>query len=131
MSKYIRYVLAIKFVRKEIQSKNFKGIIFLQTHATVACEDILIKKYNDRYIVDIRDYTLENVSIYYKKECIVIKNSYATVISSPAYCNFLPKKHDYIIAHNYNKIEPNIIEEINSAKTIDAEQKTPITISCI
>lgn len=113
--KALGYFSALKFFRKIINRENFDGIIFLQTHAAVVCEDILRKKYMRSYIIDIRDYTWEGNKYYYKREKKAILNSYETVISSPAYARFLPK-HEYIIAHNYNPFSNEVIQKVRSRK---------------
>lgn len=122
------YIGARRFVLKLLSTNNYDGIIFLQTHTAVACESILKKKYAGKYLVDIRDYTLENWFLYKNLEKKVINNSYATVISSPAYSKFLPK-HDYVVAHNFSPFPEEIVEKnkaVNVTKRVD-----PIQISFV
>ncbi len=126
--KLLGYIEARNYFIKCLKSTNYDGVIFLQTHTAVACKSVLSKKYKGKYIVDIRDYTLENFSIYRKAEESVIANSFATVISSPAYRKFLPD-NDYVIAHNFSQFpeeRANKIKELN--KNISSE---PIRISFV
>ena len=105
------YKGAIKYFIKDLSNNHYDGVIFLQTHAAVASYNVLKKLYKNRYIVDIRDWTLENIYIYrnFEKKCI--QNSYKTVISSPAYKSFLPDG-DYVVAHNYTPIDDLTVKKI-------------------
>ena len=128
MKKILGYVGATRFIKKCIKNNEYDGVIFLQTHAAIACRGVLKKKYKNRYIVDIRDFTLENYKIYRKLEKQVINEAYATVISSPAYSAFLPKR-DYVIAHNYTPFSDEIINSVRN-KNLNKE-KQPIQISFV
>ena len=130
LSKYLGYLGAINFIRKKLKKENYTGVILLQTHAAVACWDILIRKYYNRYIVDIRDYTLEHIKQYYKRETLVIQGAFAVIISSPAYKNFLPR-NQYVVAHNYHPISSDIITEISTAQENRYKKNLPIVISYI
>lgn len=113
--KLFLYYRVIKFIRRKIEEKKYDGIIFLQTQPGIACFDILIKKYKKKYIFDIRDYSYEKNVFYRWIEGKVIKYSYKTIISSPAFRVFLPE-HEYITAHNYTKIncKPRHLESENN-----------------
>lgn len=124
--RYLPYVGATHHIRKRIKDVNYDGLVFLNTHAAVACADIINKKYKGKFILDIRDFTLENFALYRKIEKSIIDNSYATVISSKAYCAFLPE-HDYVIAHNYTPIPEGQIRDIKRFGALP----DPITISFI
>lgn len=129
--KELGYVGAMLFFYKALLTNHFDKIIFLQSHAAVACLP-LIPKYKNRYLVDIRDYSFENFSSYRSLESIVTKNSFDNIISSKAYMTFLPKGH-YVIAHNYspvsfhnnsfNATEPIRISFIGSIRFIDINKK--------
>ena len=71
------------------------------------------KKYKGKYIVDIRDFTLENIPFYRKAEQTVVKNSYSTVISSRGYKEFLPD-YDYKVVHNYTEVDSAILKRISN-----------------
>ena len=87
-------------IKKLKQSKPDK-IIALSTLTGVLLAGKLYKK-NTEYAFDIRDYSYEHISPFYRIEKKVIKGSAFTAISSRGFEAFLPK-HDYVIAHNFNR----------------------------
>lgn len=126
LKRYLQYIPVTKFIRQQLKQNKYDKVIFLQTHAAVACKGILLRQYPQKYLMDIRDYTLENFSLYRKAEREVIQNSYSTVISSKGYKAFLPE-YEYIIAHNYTPIKEEIVKEIRDREA----KKSCINISFI
>lgn len=92
-----------RWVEHHILSQKCDGLILLSTLTAILLSNKL-KKYKGKYIFDIRDYSYENIGFFKKIECKVINNSYFTAISSKGFKTFLPK-HDYVIAHNFNRNE--------------------------
>ena len=125
--KLLGYFEATKFLIKQLKDNAYSGVILLQTHVAVACSNVLKKHYAGRYVVDIRDYTLENYALYRRMERQVIDASYMTVISSPAYAKFLPE-HNYILAHNFTPYSEQVVEKVQKQS---AENTEPIKISFI
>lgn len=125
IAKYTGYIFMVWFIRKILKTNSYDRVFFLQTHAAVACKKILLKNYKSRYIVDIRDFTLENFSWYRKLEKLVIENSYTTVISSNGYRKFLPQ-FNYTVVHNYTRIA----DDIKPVPALNKEN-IPIKISFI
>lgn len=125
--KLLGYIESRNFIVKKLKETDYDGVVFLQTHSAVACRNLLHKKYKGRFIVDIRDFTLEKYGIYKKLEKNVISDSFSTVISSPAYCKFLPKK-DYVIAHNYSPFSDDTVNKIKNKKI---NTNNPIQISFV
>lgn len=121
------YFSAAKFFRKQLRKYHYDGLIFLQTHAAISCFDILHKYYVGKYIVDIRDFTLENVCLFRKIEGRALKEAYKVVISSPAYQQFLPKA-EYVVAHNFTEF---IDEKVVSIKNKAGVQDKPLVISFV
>lgn len=113
--KMIGYLKSSSFFKKVLNKENFSGLIFLQTHVAIFCDRTLKKKYAKKYIVDIRDYMLEGYSYFYNIEKRVLTNSFANIISSPAYTKFLPKG-DYVLAHNLKLFDKKTIESIRNRK---------------
>lgn len=65
-------------------------VIVLTTMPAVLLSGYLGRHYRGRYLVDIRDYTYENVRPYYLLEQYAIKHAAMNVISSPGFRKFLP-----------------------------------------
>lgn len=122
------YIKAARYFRKVLSEKDFSGLIFLQTHCAVACEKILLNKYRKKFILDIRDYFYDDIKWYNRKEKHLIDNSYANVISSPAYKTFLPEGKFYI-SHNYTPFNKTDLISFISKKQI--KQSSSITISYV
>lgn len=87
---------------ERIKEDNISTCIVLTTlTAVLLCGEL--KKRKIPYLFDIRDYSYENIRFFYKIEESAIKNSSVTVISSKGFKSFLPKNHEYVIAHNFNR----------------------------
>lgn len=92
-----------KWVVNQLKNNEPDKLVLLSTLTGVLLFD-KIKKYNKKYVFDIRDYSYEHISVFRKIEKKIIKNSYFTAISSKGFQAFLPK-YNYIIAHNFNRNE--------------------------
>lgn len=120
--KLVQYMSVTRYIRQILKKNKFNGVILLQTQVAAACADILAQYYHNRYIIDIRDYSFENYKSYYQRECLAIKNSYAAVISSPAYKEFLPK-YNYILAHNYTPVPVQNLIDIIQVQNVKRKTK--------
>ena len=90
-------------VRKAADPKKYRGIIVFTTVPSIMLMDILTKKFDGRYILDIRDYTHESISLYKKMVGKIVKHSFRTVISSKGFLSFLPPSDKYTVVHNIGK----------------------------
>lgn len=88
-----------KFASSILSENKYDYVVLLQTSGAIILTEILLRKYSKKYIVDIRDYTMENNRLVYYLEKKLLKNSFANVISSAGFKNFLPK-NDYYLLHN-------------------------------
>lgn len=77
-----------KFCEKVIKEKKYDFLIILTTLPALFLSKFLKKKYKDRFILDIRDYTYEKYSFYKKMLGKVVHVSKMTVISSPSFFEF-------------------------------------------
>ncbi|MBQ4528074.1 MAG: hypothetical protein II998_08375 [Clostridia bacterium] len=93
-----------KWLKKRIKSKKYDKLIILSTLSGVLIWDVL-KKYKDKYIFDVRDYSFEHISLFAKAEKRIVENSVFTAISSEGFKSFLPKSDKYVLAHNFNPEE--------------------------
>ncbi len=92
-----------KWIKNHLKTHHSDGIILLSTLTAVLLYPDL-KKYRNRYVFDIRDYSYENIGFFRLIEEKIIKNSYFTAISSKGFQAFLPE-YAYVIAHNFNRNE--------------------------
>ena len=94
------------FFRKEVlkilKRNKYDFIFVLTTMPAVLLSTYLKRKYKNRYLVDVRDYTQENLKPYYWIECGVIKDAAMRVISSKGFEKFLPK-YKYFLVHNLSQ----------------------------
>lgn len=127
-NKLLGYVRSTLFFKKLLKQNDYNGIIFLQSHGAVFCTSVLSKKYKGKYIVDIRDYSLEQYSVFYNMEKKIIANSYANIISSPAYKEFLPEG-DYVITHNHIPFPDESVHMVTHRE--NSHVNNPIKISFV
>lgn len=81
-----------KFSITLINQEKFDFIIFMHSLPGVLNTRILTRKYRNRYIFDYRDSTYEKFLPFKKIIGKLVKNSYATFVSSDAFRKFLPEK---------------------------------------
>lgn len=115
VSKALGYMKFRKYAATIIKKNNYDGIILLQTSVGILLNWILRKRYKGRYIVDIRDYTMENNPIFYAMEKRLINSCAYAVISSRGFESFLPK-FKYILVHNDVTIDETTISEFQSRR---------------
>ena len=103
IQKFLDFVKYRNWLVQQFKKNEHDKIIVLSTLTGVFLENYLNKK-RSCYIFDIRDYSYENIAVFYHIEKKIIKNSAFTAISSAGFRNFLPR-YDYVIAHNFNRNE--------------------------
>ncbi|WP_346893288.1 hypothetical protein [Clostridium sp. UBA871] len=100
-----------KYATKILKENSYDGVIVLQTIAGILLHEVLRKQYFNKFILDIRDYTLEKNKIFYYIEKKVIKASAFTVISSEGFKKFLPE-FEYVILHNNRMLDKTMVSKI-------------------
>ena len=116
-------ILSYKFkVENIIDRENFSHLIILTTQPAFLIHDKLFKEYKNKYILDIRDYTYEEIGFYKKIVNKLIENSYFTAISSKGFLRFLDPNKKILYAHNITNEEA----EVSSYKPIDITKKINI-----
>lgn len=91
--------------RKEVKrllKNNFDFVAVLTTIPGVLLCSFLNRCFSGKYIIDIRDYTLESHFLFRCIEKKLITKSRLSVISSPGFINFLPK-NKYVLCHNLSQ----------------------------
>jgi hypothetical protein len=121
------YFKFIQFAKKVLKENSYDVLIILPTQTGILLNNIIRKRYMGKYILDIRDFTAENNKLFYMLEKKIIKDSGLTIITSPAYKNFLPK-HDYLISHNTAHVPNDLIKQYRKRNKSNDEK---IVISCI
>ncbi len=99
------FVFACK-VKSEINKNNYNKLILLTSQIAVYLSTWVKSRYRNNYLVDIRDYSHENNSLYYHLEKKALESAGCRVISSEKFKCFLPEG-EYYICHNFNE-EQNV-----------------------
>lgn len=94
---FFDYYEYTRFVKKRILESEYDRIVVFGLQMTFFLGNVLMKKYKNKYIVDIRDY---NLIFRLRNFRQIFKRAFGIVISSPGYKTWLPKKINYIICHN-------------------------------
>ena len=84
---------------KHLKASRPDFVIVLTTMPAVLLGGYLKRNFKKKYLIDIRDYTYENIAPYYMLEKSAIASAAMCVISSPGFAKFLPKA-DYTLCHN-------------------------------
>jgi len=88
------------FLNKILKEKRYEKIIILNT-LTAFLLIKHIRKYKNKFILDIRDLSYEYIPFFKKVLGKIIDRAYFTCISSPGFKKELPEGKEYIIAHNF------------------------------
>ncbi len=112
IKKMIGYIQYTAFVRRKLLEKKYDLVVNLQSIGGVFNSRILLKNYKDKYIIDVRDYSIEGIPILRNVEYKLLRNSRLNVISSEGYKNFLPNDCAYQVVHNYSDIRQDIRQKI-------------------
>lgn len=110
LAKLVGYLKFRKYTINRIKENNYDGIVLLQTSIGILLQNFLKKEFSHKYIVDIRDYTMEKNKLFFAIEKQLIENSAYAVISSMGYTKFLPE-FDYTLVHNDIEIDDTIIQK--------------------
>lgn len=90
------------FVKKTIKKDGYDRLIVFTSQLGIFLCDFLKQEFEGRYIFDFRDLSLEQ-KVYFKRPFLmVLRNSFANVISSPGFKKYLPSGFSYILSHNFN-----------------------------
>lgn len=114
------------YASRILKKNDYEVVVALTGNAAVLLSTVLQDKYRKRYVIDIRDYFLENVYAYRKREERVIDNAALAIISSPAYVSFLGK-HDFQVMHNMHHLSNADIASVDQRK----RPETPLVLSSI
>lgn len=99
---HLRYLPATRHIRRALAQGQYSHVIFLQTHAAVAAAPLLWKR-GGKYLVDVRDFTLEHIAAYRFAQKRVFDRASGIILSSDRYRVFLPPA-DFTVTHNYTPL---------------------------
>lgn len=105
--KLLSYLKYISFLKKTIKEQKYEKLIVFSPQLSILLYGFL-KKFKQNYIIDYRDLSIEQKPYLMPFFDTILSNSYANVISSPGFKEYLPKSHHYILSHNFNI---NIVKE--------------------
>lgn len=97
------YFKFARFVKKSLLAGKYDKVVVFSPQLAIFLGSFLKRHYRGRYIVDYRDLSIEQKPLFGKLFKSVLRNSYANVISSPGFKNYLPTGIDYVVCHNFNE----------------------------
>ena len=100
LSKLLPFLLWSGFARKVLRKYDYDFLIVCTTIPAILLADVLLKKYKKKFLLDIRDFTYENISIYKALEKKLIAIAGMIIISSKGFLTWLPEDADYVYTHN-------------------------------
>lgn len=140
LSLLLAYRNFASFVKATIKKNGYDKLIVFTPQSAIFLSTFLEKEFKNNYIFDYRDLSIEQ-KFYFKMPFLkVLNNSYANVISSPGFKQYLPKGFDYILSHNFDvdivkralkqdvsiKIDKNIIDVLTIGGIRDYESNVQI-----
>lgn len=96
-----------RHIKHYIKKKQYSHLILLSTVPAVLLLQTVTRNYKNRYILDIRDYTLEKYSLFRKVVMRLVKHSCLTPISSKGFLKWLDESPKIIPNHNITISEEN------------------------
>lgn len=124
IEKLTGYIGFRSFAQKVLKERDYERVVCLTGNCAVLVGDVLLDKYSSRFVFDIRDYWHEDNFWYHRREQQLIEASAFTVISSPAYRDFLGD-HDFRVLHNSQILSQDDITSVAH------EVKAPYKIVCV
>lgn len=100
LNKIENYLKWRSFVIKTLKEQKVERIVFFTNWPPIKLLDQCITRWRNKYIFDLRDFSIESKRWARIVEKMIIRNSIATVISSKGFLTWLPPIKEYKIAHN-------------------------------
>lgn len=98
--KFLSFVSWSKHISAHIKKKGYNHLILLSTVPAILIMRTVLHNYNERYIFDIRDYTLEKYGFFRRLIMRLVNNSCLTSISSKGFMRWLDESPKIIPNHN-------------------------------
>lgn len=110
--KIISFVLWRNSILKVLREEKYDFLIILSTYPAVLISGYLFKHYNQRYLLDIRDYSLENISFFGKIVTALVDKSAFCTISSKGFMRWLKPSPKIVPNHNITSCQNNYEKNI-------------------
>lgn len=105
VSKLIPFYKWKKYTLKILKTFNYDKVIVLTTLPAIIISEFLLNKYPDMFLLDIRDFTYENINLYKRWVDKLISKSALTFISSEGFKSWLSDSNKVYLTHNISNIE--------------------------
>lgn len=122
IGKFLYYIGFSKFVRKILKKKKYSKLIVFTLVGGIFLSDVLLKKYKNNYIFDVRDDSPLR-KIFPNRIVSIAKNAELLVSSSPCYSEWLNR--EAILCHNTSISA--ICDGIDYIPSAKASEKIAIT----
>ncbi len=99
-------------ILKLLKGAKYEYLIVLSTMPAVLLSGFILKKYKERYLFDIRDYTLEQNIIFSQIITMLVKHSDFTTISSAGFMQWLKPSPKIVPNHNITNYTDGFNKEI-------------------
>lgn len=100
IGKLLSYMAFAKFVKSQVLLNKYDKLIVFSSQVGIFIRNFLKHYYSKSYIFDYRDLSIEQNKLFKPLFNKVLSNSFANIISSPGFKEFLPRNFEYIISHN-------------------------------
>lgn len=102
VNKLLMFASFRKYANKILKANKYDTVITWQTTGAYLFADILLRRFKGRYIVNVRDYVIENNRFFHWLLAKLVNNARFVTISSDGFRRFLPKA-DYIKVNSVNE----------------------------
>lgn len=108
LTRFIEYFKFAGFIKKLVKKYKYEKLVVISPQVALFIPFFLRRKFARRYIFDYRDLSIEQSALFKPFMKMVLNNSFANVISSPGFKQYLPQGYNYVLSHNFNI---NIVDE--------------------
>lgn len=115
LTRFKDYFKYARFIKNLVKKYHYEKLVVISPQVALFIPFFLRNKYAGRYIFDYRDLSIEQLTPFKPIMKMVLNNSYANVISSPGFIQYLPKCYNYVLSHNFN------IESVKKALEEESE----------
>lgn len=133
-TKLLPYFKYVEFINETISKNKYDKLIICGSQIAFILYPTLKKNYRNKYILDIRDLSIEQLPILKQMFKRITSNSFANIVSSPGFIKYLPIGCEYYISHNFrHDTLTNYIDNSNKTdfEIINNFKNSPIRILTI